>query len=178
MTKSTCFGWLVVTNTCLSVVHMSDHREHTVLLSKGRVNIKEQNERIVYLCLLLRQSDNFNDFFKVSFRFSHHDCTITQMPNTPSSLTSSSPASPTHAFLTWQCFGNSSPFSQFLLHVQGRPIPHENNMPEANTRSVLGRFCNYYNWEKGKDFVKICHFIKCVGDGKELECVLDDMFRI
>ena len=44
-------------------------------------------------------------------------------------------------------------------------------------RNVLGRFCNN-NWDKGKDFVEICHFIKCVGDGEELEHMLDDMFPI
>ena len=50
-------------------------------------------------------------------------------------------------------------------------------MLEANTRSVLVRFCDN-NWEKAKDVVKICCVKKHVGDGGELEHTLDDVLGI
>ena len=50
-------------------------------------------------------------------------------------------------------------------------------MLEANTRSVLARFCDN-NWEKAKDVVKLCCVKKHVGDGGELEHTLDDVLGI
>ena len=51
-------------------------------------------------------------------------------------------------------------------------------MSGANTRSVLARFCDI-NWEKEKYFVKAV-FVKktCVGEGREREHALDDVFGI
>ena len=55
--------------------------------------------------------------------------------------------------------------------------PHE-NMPGANTRSVLARFCDN-NWEKGKDFVKnFFHQKTRVGKGRKCERMLNDLFVI
>ena len=49
-------------------------------------------------------------------------------------------------------------------------------MSGVNTRSVLVTFRDN-NWERGKDFVKICDVNKaCVGDGGERD--LDDVFGI
>ena len=70
-----------------------------------------------------------------------------------SSARSSSPPSPTHAFLTQQNFTNPSPCSQFFCVYEVAQSPHENNMSGANTKSVLARFRDN-NWENGRDFVK------------------------
>lgn len=55
--------------------------------------------------------------------------------------------------------------------------PHENNMSEAHTKSVLVRFCNN-SWKKGNDFLRLCRIKKHVGEGGERERALDDTFGI
>ena len=88
-----------------------------------------------------------------SIRFSQHDRTVTQIPNTSSSARSCSLPSPTQAFLTLQNFTYTSPVRSLSCPYEVARSPHENNMLGANTISVLARFCEN-NWEKGKDFVK------------------------
>ena len=70
-----------------------------------------------------------------------------------SSAHSSSPPSPTHAFLTQQNFTNPSPCSQFFCVYEVAQSLHKNNMSGANTKSILARFRDN-NWKKGRDFVK------------------------
>ena len=93
----------------------------------------------------------------VSIRFSQHDRTVTLIPNTSSSARSSSPPSPTHAFLTHQNFTNPSPYSQYFYVYEVAQSPHKNNMSGANTKSVLARFRDN-NWENWRDFVKTVYF--------------------
>ena len=97
----------------------------------------------------------------VSIRFSQHDRTVTQIPNTSSSARSSSPPSPIR-----QNFTNTFPFRSFSCVYEVALSPHENNMSEANTRSVLARFCDN-NWEKEKYFVKTFFVKKPVWEREE-----------
>ena len=56
--------------------------------------------------------------------------------------------------------------------------PHENNVPGADTRSVLARFCDN-NWEKGKDFVTTCRVKKSAWEMEASLCAhLDGVFWI
>ena len=73
-----------------------------------------------YFCDSRRILATFAKFCLI--RFSRHDRTVTQIPNTSSSARSTSPPSPMHAFLTRQNLTNTSPCSQFFLRLQGRLI--------------------------------------------------------
>ena len=112
-----------------------------------------------YFCLSRRILASFAKFFQESV--------FSEIPNASFSVRSSSPPPPTHGFLTRHNFTNPSPCSQFFLHVRGHPIStRKQYLSGANTRSVLARFYDN-NWEKGKDFVKICQGEKRVGEGRE-----------
>ena len=73
-----------------------------------------------------------------SNRFSQHDRTVEPVPITSSSARSSSPPSPTHAFLTQQIFTNPFPGSQFFLRVRSRPI-------SARKWNVAGKYLKRFS---------------------------------
>ena len=101
---------------------------------------------------LLRQSENFSIFCNVFPPFR----TIFQIPKVSSSACSRSLALPHMFFWHNETLQTVCSFSWVYEVAQ---YPHESNMAEANTGSVLARFCDN-NWEKGEDFVKICRVKK------------------
>ena len=109
--------------------------------------------------ILLRQSENFSDFYKVLSQFAFCNMIV-------SFYTSSSACALKLPSISHTCFFDTKlykplPLFAFFCTYEVAQSPHENSMRGANTRSVLARFGDN-NWEKGEDFVKTFYVKKLV----------------
>ena len=113
--------------------------------------------------ILLRQSENFSDFCKVLSQFAFRNM-IVPLPKSQARHPARA-RTPLHLphMLFWhdKTLQTSPPVRNFSSAYEVAQSPHENNMSETTTRSVLARFCDN-NWEKGKDFVKTFYVKKPV----------------